>query len=144
LPRYKLIVDVSFTCPPQQLPLSSITGTLGVVFLNFAFDALVFALAFGFVIVGQPTKVLFDGAYNLPGFAFDFIVVQHTFFSLLWLILGQTYRRPVSNPKTATNNAAPIIAQTTGKFVRPSCKAKIEDNRNCLATQVAISYSTYC
>jgi hypothetical protein len=56
------------------------------VFLNFAFDALVFALAFSFVIVGQSTEILFDGAYNLPGFAFDFIHVQHIFPLFLWAI----------------------------------------------------------
>jgi hypothetical protein len=42
-----------------------------------------FAFAFSFAIVGQPTEILFDGAYNLPGFAFDFIYVQHTFLLLL-------------------------------------------------------------
>jgi hypothetical protein len=53
------------------------------VFLNFAFDALVFALAFSFVIVGQLTEILFDGPHNLPGFAFDLIYVQHIFLLLL-------------------------------------------------------------
>jgi hypothetical protein len=53
------------------------------VSLNFAFDTLVFALAFSFVIVGQPTDILFDCADNLPGFAFDFIHVQRsTYFNV--------------------------------------------------------------
>jgi hypothetical protein len=51
----------------------------GIEFLKLSFEALDFALALGFMIVGQPTEILFDAAYNLPGFAFDFTFAQHTF-----------------------------------------------------------------
>jgi hypothetical protein len=44
----------------------------GIEFLKLSFEALDFARALGFMIVGQPTEILFDGADNLPGFAFDF------------------------------------------------------------------------
>jgi hypothetical protein len=61
------------------LGLACFTVHFGVEFLKLSCSALDFALALGFVIVGQPTEILFDGAYNLSGFAFDFTFAQHTF-----------------------------------------------------------------
>jgi len=55
---------------------------------------------------------------------------------LACLILAQTYRRLVSNPRKATNTVAPMIAQTMGKVARPICKVKISGNRNCPTPRV--------
>jgi hypothetical protein len=50
---------------------------LALAFLILAFQPLAFAQVFGLVIVSQPAKILLDRAFNLLGFAFDFILVQY-------------------------------------------------------------------
>jgi len=50
----------------------------------------------------------------------------------------QTNRRLLASPRMATSTAAPIIAQTTGKVVRPISIEKIIGRSNCLTAQLPI------